>query len=71
MNKKIKNMLIALVLIIIGFGFFTGYSFTGKGVLGIIAMVFVFGGVYFLVNAFSSGAKKNDTSSLYKDPRNK
>ena len=69
MSKKVKNMLIALILIVIGFGFFTSYSFTGKGVLGVIAMVFVFGGVYFLVNGFSSGTKKSDATALYKNPK--
>lgn len=69
MSKKIKNMLIAVVLILIGFGFFTAYSFTAKGVFGIIAMVFVFGGVYFLVNGFSSGANKKEKSSFYKESK--
>ena len=68
MSKKWKNVLLALLMIAIGFGFFAAYTFGAHGIMGIIAMCFVFGGVLFFIKAFTP-EKKYEPNPLYRAPK--
>lgn len=68
MTNKLKNVLLALLMIAIGFGFFTAYTFGAHGFMGVVAMCFVFGGVLFFIKAFSP-EKKSDANPLYRAPK--
>ena len=68
MSKKWKNVLLALLMIAVGFCFFAAYTFGAHGITGIIAMCFVFGGVAFFTKAFTPD-KKAESSSLYRAPK--
>lgn len=68
MSNKMKYILLALLSILVGFGFFAVFTFGGSGVFGVIAMVFVFGSVLLFVKAFSP-EKKQEYTPVYRAPK--